>query len=486
MAGAAGAVARGPRLDHRGGAPDPRAGDEHPGAAQPAARRAWRSLIRAGINDWGGVSPVTPDHVNPEAPWPHLADLDAATERAGRTLVERLAIYPEFMPARAAIAVEWRLEPGSTPLLRTPVTPPDDGVGSRARMAGRPALVEPLPRRRSRRIRESTASGQSRRRSPTHPRSRRRRRAELGEADIVALFEARGRDFAAVCRAADGCARAQRRHRHLRRQPQHQLHQHLHLRLQVLRLLQGPAQPRPSREALRSRPRRDRARARARPGRAAPPRCACRAASGPATRATPISRIVDGGEVGGARHARARLLAAGGLARRRRRLGLPLHDYLARLKAAGLGSLPGTAAEILDDEVRAVLCPDKITTAQWLEVMETAHAVGLRSTATIMFGHVDGYRHWARHLLRVRALQEQHRRLHRVRAAALRAHGGADLPQGPGAQGPDVPRGGADARGGAAGARSGHPQHPGLLGEDGPRRRGAVPRRPAATTWAAC
>jgi FO synthase len=88
-------------------------------------------------------------------------------------------------------------------------------------------------------------------------------------------------------------------------------------------------------------------------------------------------------------------------------LGLPLAEYLAGLKAAGLGSLPGTAAEILDDEVRAVLCPDKITTAQWLEVMEAAHSVGLKSTATIMFGHVDAYRHWARHLLRVRALQER-------------------------------------------------------------------------------
>ncbi len=90
-------------------------------------------------------------------------------------------------------------------------------------------------------------------------------------------------------------------------------------------------------------------------------------------------------------------------------LGMPLADYLAGLKAAGLGSLPGTAAEILDDEVRAVLCPDKITTAQWLEVMEAAHGVGLKSTATIMFGHVDAYRHWARHLLRVRALQEKTR-----------------------------------------------------------------------------
>jgi FO synthase len=86
-------------------------------------------------------------------------------------------------------------------------------------------------------------------------------------------------------------------------------------------------------------------------------------------------------------------------------LGLSLDAYLGRLEAAGLASLPGTAAEILDDEVRAILCPDKINTAQWFEVMETAHSVGLKSTATIMFGHVDAYRHWARHLLGVRRLQ---------------------------------------------------------------------------------
>jgi FO synthase len=86
-------------------------------------------------------------------------------------------------------------------------------------------------------------------------------------------------------------------------------------------------------------------------------------------------------------------------------LGLPLQEYLGRLKAAGLASLPGTAAEILDDEIRAVICPDKVTTDQWLEVHETAHEVGLRSTTTIMFGHVDGPRNWARHLLRLRDQQ---------------------------------------------------------------------------------
>jgi len=90
-----------------------------------------------------------------------------------------------------------------------------------------------------------------------------------------------------------------------------------------------------------------------------------------------------------------------------RTLGLPLEAYLGRLHDAGLGTLPGTAAEILDDEVRAVLCPDKISTAEWLGVMEAAHRVGLRSTATIMFGHVEAPRHVARHLVRVRALQER-------------------------------------------------------------------------------
>jgi FO synthase len=86
-------------------------------------------------------------------------------------------------------------------------------------------------------------------------------------------------------------------------------------------------------------------------------------------------------------------------------LGRSVPDFLAELKAAGLSSLPGTAAEILDDEVRAVICPDKIKTAEWLHVMEAAHATGLRSTVTIMYGHADRYEHWARHLLRIRALQ---------------------------------------------------------------------------------
>jgi FO synthase len=90
-------------------------------------------------------------------------------------------------------------------------------------------------------------------------------------------------------------------------------------------------------------------------------------------------------------------------------LGLPLGDYLSLLKAEGLGSLPGTAAEILVDDVRAVLCPDKLSSDEWLEVIETAHEAGLPTTSTMMFGHVDGYEDWAVHLLRLRELQRRSR-----------------------------------------------------------------------------
>ena len=90
-----------------------------------------------------------------------------------------------------------------------------------------------------------------------------------------------------------------------------------------------------------------------------------------------------------------------------RRLGMPLRDYLLEAKDAGLSTLPGTAAEILDDEVRAVICPDKVTTDEWLEAHRTAHWVGLRSNVTIMFGHVERPVHVARHLVRTRALQKE-------------------------------------------------------------------------------
>jgi FO synthase len=90
-----------------------------------------------------------------------------------------------------------------------------------------------------------------------------------------------------------------------------------------------------------------------------------------------------------------------------RTLGIPTEEFLQELKEAGLGTLPGTAAEVLDDEIRAIICPDKVSTAEWAQVMRAAHALGLRSTTTIMFGHVEGPINWARHLLVLRNIQAE-------------------------------------------------------------------------------
>ena len=117
-------------------------------------------------------------------------------------------------------------------------------------------------------------------------------------------------------------------------------------------------------------------------------------------------------------------------------LGISVREFLARLRDAGLGTLPGTAAEILDDRVRVHLCPDKVRTSEWAEVMITAHELGLRATTTMMMGHIDGPRSWANHLEVLRQIQRRTGGLHRVRAAALRAHGLADLPAGQARPGP--------------------------------------------------
>ena len=157
-------------------------------------------------------------------------------------------------------------------------------------------------------------------------------------------------------------------------------------------------------------------------------------------------------------------------------LGEPLDSYLARLRDAGLASLPGTAAEILDDEVRAVLCPDKVNTAQWLEVHATAHRPGCaprrRSCSAMWTRRAAGRATCSR----VRDLQQRTGGFTELVPLPVRAHGGADLPEGPGAPRPDLPRGAARARGRAARAASVDHERPGLLGEARAGRRAAALR----------
>ena len=186
----------------------------HPGAAQPVARASIEKLIAAGIDDWGGVSPVTPDHVNPEAPWPQIEALAQRTAATGKVLVQRLPVYPAYAFDAGALA--------ATPASRTRVLRAIDAEGLARDDDWAPGLtVLPKPRApmlRARRSARSRRGRRARRRRRAARRSRDRARCSPRATPTIEHVIARGR------RAAPG---GQRRRRALRRQPQHQLHQHL-------------------------------------------------------------------------------------------------------------------------------------------------------------------------------------------------------------------------------------------------------------------
>ncbi|HMD64982.1 MAG TPA: 5-amino-6-(D-ribitylamino)uracil--L-tyrosine 4-hydroxyphenyl transferase CofH [Stellaceae bacterium] len=378
---------------------------------------ALAEMIAAGINDWGGVSPVTPDHVNPERPWPTLDRLAQQTAAAGKLLVERLAVYPAY----ARGADRW-VDPALRPAVLRAIDAqglvrPDDWV---AGSGTEPPLViaphpDPLPARGAW---EKTAAGPS-----PHSSGEREGPAQregeghlsaildraaggemLREAEIVQLFAARGEAFKAVCRAADRL-----RQRVSGDQVSYVVTRNInytnicYFRCQFCAFSKGKLS-----ENLRGRPYdldlpEIQRRVEEAWERGATEVCLQGGIHPEYTGATylAVCRAIKQAVPGIHIHAFSPLEIWQGA----KTLGRTVPDFLHELKAAGLSSLPGTAAEILDDEVRAVICPDKIKTGQWLEVMEAAHTVGLRSTVTIMYGHVDRYEHWARHLLRIRALQ---------------------------------------------------------------------------------
>jgi FO synthase len=354
---------------------------------------AFRSLIRAGINDWGGVSPVTPDHVNPEAPWPQLEVLARETEAAGKTLVQRLAVYPRF----AQDAGRWLAPP-----LRGPVLRAGDSTGFAREDDWSPGTGRPLPDRDLAWLAAPLAGAGG----LTSLLTRARDGKALAEDEIAGLFGARGRDFAEVCAAADGLRRdiagdrvtyVVNRNINYTNVCTYRCRFCAFSKGRLNENLRGRAYDLDLEEIGR--------RTREAWDRGATEVCMQGGIHPGYTGETYLSilRAAKAAAPGMHVHAFSPLEVWQGA----RTLGLTIPDYLAELRAAGLGSLPGTAAEILDDEVRAVICPDKITTDEWREVMESAHGLGLKTTSTIMFGHVDRPVHWARHLRLLRDLQDQ-------------------------------------------------------------------------------
>jgi FO synthase len=348
-------------------------------------------LIEAGINDWGGISPVTLDHVNPEAPWPHLEALRRETASAGKILTARLPIYPAYYNDNA----RWQ-DPTLVP--RILQSADSHGWGRNDQWA--PGLsVEPI---------SPAKAGPNERPDPivVDLVAKAADGIGLNGREITTLFGARGIDFEYVTDAAnrlrakvngDVVTYAVNRNINYTNICGYKCRFCAFSKGKTHEALRGVPYDLDLSEVAR--------RAAEAWDRGATEVCMQGGIHPDYTGETylELCRTVKEAVPGMHIHAFSSLEIQQGAAT----LDMPVADYLMRLKEAGLGTLPGTAAEILDDEIRDTLCHDKLNTQEWLDIMEAAHGVGFRTTATIMFGHIEGPQHWARHLLRIRGLQER-------------------------------------------------------------------------------
>ena len=353
-------------------------------------------LVQAGINDWGGVSPLTPDHVNPEAPWPHLDKLAIETEAAGKFLEQRLTVYPTYV-----LEAERWIDPKVIPRLLSL----SDASGFAGRDNWKPGELKPAPTLELEFIKSKPSINSVSTEIKTIV-EKCEENAELEVNEVARLFESRGNDFSFVTNRADS----------LRKQVNGDMVSYVvnrninytnvcYFKCQFCAFSKGKHS-----ENLRGKPYDISAEEIARRCREAWDRgasevCMQGGIHPDYTGQTylDILATVKQAAPGIHVHAFSPLEVWQGA----ETLGLSLEAFLIKLKKAGLSTLPGTAAEILHDEVRAKICPDKLSTREWIEVMETAHGVGFNTTATIMYGHVERPHHWASHLLEVKALQQR-------------------------------------------------------------------------------
>ncbi len=353
-------------------------------------------LVNAGINDWGGISPLTPDHVNPEAPWPHLDNLARETAAAGKFLDQRLTIYPEF----ALDPDKWL-----DPQLKFPILKQSDSCGFAKRDNWTPGATEPIPHL-DKQLLESAVTVEQVSSNVQRIVAACEAQAEISIEDVSRLFESRGADFSYITQQADRL-----RHECNGDTVSFVVNRNInytnvcYFKCQFCAFSKGKMS-----EDLRGRPYDISAeeisrRVREAWDRGATEVCMQGGIHPDYTGQTylDIVKTVRHAAKDMHIHAFSPLEVWQGAST----LGISLEEFLKKLMAAGLNTLPGTAAEVLDDEVRQVLCADKLNSEQWLEVMETAHKVGFKTTATIMYGHIDRPKHWANHLLRIRALQKR-------------------------------------------------------------------------------
>lgn len=351
-------------------------------------------LLDAGIDDWGGISPVTQDHVNPEAPWPEIALLEEVCAAYGRPLIERLTVYPRFVATDDGRWID--------PALRPAILKLSDAEGLARDSLWSPGIAGPVPASPEAPLGRVLAG-------PTAPRlnrilDRAANGAELTEGEIVALFETRGAAARAVVEAADA----------LRRQVNGEavtyvVNRNINYTNICTHSCSFCAFSKTSSKAgFRDKPynldlEEIANRAREAVAKGATEVCLQGGIHPSYTGETyrDIVRAVKRACPDLHVHAFSPLEVTQGA----KTLGLSIRDYLAMLKDEGLGSLPGTAAEILHDDIRVRICPDKLTTAEWLGVVRDAHRVGIPTTSTIMYGHLERPEHWAAHLLALRRVQ---------------------------------------------------------------------------------